>query len=77
MSLPGGISSYKVIINKNRNGDYVYPKYRNIRRNSLICIPVETGQAILIEEFRNYSWIYTMKKNGGPYLDGTNVVLPS
>ena len=52
---PGRLVLCKVSINKHRNGDFVSPLFRNIRRNSLICIPIEIKLVILFEELRNDS----------------------
>ena len=61
LDTPGGFPPCKVSINKHRNGDFMSPLFRHIRRNIFLGIPMEIKTVIFFEELRTDSWVATMK----------------
>ena len=54
---------------KHRNGDLVYPFPSYIRRNILLCVPVETKPVILLGNINTYYWTDTIKNKRHLLLD--------
>ena len=62
LSAPGGLVPCKVRINKHRNRDFMSSCFGHIRKDVLLCIPIEIKPVIFLEDIRTDYWVATIKK---------------